>query len=286
MVSIFILTHNEEIDIAACIESALCSDDVILVDSFSDDRTIAIAEQYPIRIVQHAFESHGKQRSWMLDHVPTKHDWVYLLEADERMTPELFQECLNTLQNPEHAGYYVAERVMFMGTWIRHSTQYPRYQLRLFHKDQVRFTDYGHTEREVVNGSTGFLKETYPHFTCSKGFSRWIDKHNRYSTNEAIETLHQLEQGSVNWKHLFLGRSEVDRRRALKDLSLRLPLRPLLRFIYMYFFLGGILEGRAGFAWCVLQAFYEYLILLKVWEIQNAPLPSCPAEVPIEAMVS
>lgn len=286
MFSIFILTHNEEIDIAACIESALCSDDVILVDSFSDDRTIAIAEQYPIRIVQHAFESHGKQRSWMLDHVPTKHDWVYLLEADERMTPELFQECLQTIQNPEHAGYYVAERVMFMGTWIRHSTQYPRYQLRLFHKDQVRFTDYGHTEREVVHGSTGFLKETYPHFTCSKGFSRWIDKHNRYSTNEAIETIRQLEQGSVNWKNLFFGRSEVDRRRALKDLSLRLPFRPLIRFIYMYFFLGGILEGRAGFAWCVLQAFYEYLILLKVWEIQTPPLSCCKVEVRTKAMVS
>jgi glycosyltransferase involved in cell wall biosynthesis len=286
MFSIFILTHNEEIDIAACIESALCSDDVIVVDSFSDDRTVTIAQQYPVRIVQHAFESHGKQRSWMLDTVPVKHDWVYLLEADERMTPELFQECLQTIQNPEHVGYYVAERVMFMNTWIRRSTQYPRYQMRLFHKDQVRFADYGHTEREVVNGSTGFLQETYPHFTCGKGFSRWIDKHNRYSTNEAIETIQQLEQGSVNWNALFFGHSEVDRRRALKDLSLRLPLRPLIRFIYMYFVLGGILDGRAGFAWCVLQAFYEYLILLKVWEIQNAPLSPFKAEIPEKATVS
>lgn len=277
MFSIYILTHNEEIDIAACIESALLSDDVVVVDSFSSDRTIEIADHYPVRVIQHAFESHGKQRTWMLQEVPVKHEWVYILEADERMTPELFQECLQTIEQAEHVGYYVAERVMFMGQWIRRSTQYPRYQLRLFQKDKVWFTDYGHTEREVVEGSTGILRETYPHYTCGKGMSRWIDKHNTYSTNEAIETVRQLEQGTVNWHNLFFGKSEVERRRALKDLSLRMPLRPVVRFLYMYFLLGGILDGRAGFTWCLLQAFYEYLILLKVWEIKNMPVPNADA---------
>ncbi|MBD1842299.1 glycosyltransferase family 2 protein [Cyanobacteria bacterium FACHB-63] len=272
MFSIFILTHNEEVEIAACIESALLSDDVVVVDSYSDDRTMAIAQSYPVRTVQHRFESHGKQRTWMLRSVPVKYEWVYILEADERMTPELFQECLDTIATAEHAGYYVAERVMFMDHWIRRSTQYPRYQLRLFQREKVWFTDYGHTEREVVEGSTGFLKETYPHYTSGKGFSRWIDKHNRYSTNEAIETLRQLESGSINWRLLVFGRSEVERRRALKDLSLRLPLRPLIRFLYMYFLLGGILDGYPGFTWCTLQAFYEYLILLKVWELKNSPV--------------
>ncbi|MBE9011186.1 glycosyltransferase family 2 protein [Pseudanabaenaceae cyanobacterium LEGE 13415] len=272
MFSIFILTHNEEVEIAACIESALLSDDVIVVDSFSDDRTLSIAQSYPVRTVQHKFESHGKQRTWMLRSIPVKYDWVHILEADERMTPELFQECLDTIQTAEHAGYYVAERVMFMGKWIRHSTQYPRYQLRLFQREKVWFTDYGHTEREVVEGTTGFLKETYPHYTSGKGFSRWIDKHNRYSTNEAIETLRQLETGSIDWKALLFGQSEVERRRALKNLSLRLPFRPLIRFVYMYFLLGGILDGYPGFTWCTLQAFYEYLILLKVWELKNLPV--------------
>lgn len=272
MFSIYILTHNEEIDIADCIESALLSDDVVVVDSFSSDRTVEIADRYPVRVVQHEFESHGKQRTWMLRSVPTQHDWVYILEADERMTPELFQECLDIVQNPQQEGYYVAERVMFMGQWIRRSTQYPRYQLRLFRKDKVWFTDYGHTEREVVHGSTGFIEETYPHYTCGKGISRWIEKHNRYSTNEAIETIRQLKTGSVEWKDLIWGQSEVERRRALKDLSLRLPFRPLIRFVYMYFVLGGLLDGRAGFTWCVLQAFYEYLILLKVWEMKHMPI--------------
>jgi hypothetical protein len=118
---------------------------------------------------------------------------------------------------------------MFMGTWIRHSTQYPRYQLRLLKKGQVWFTDYGHTEREVCLGTAGFLKETYPHYTCSKGLSRWIEKHNRYSTDEAKETIAQLEQGSVKWQDLFWGQSEVERRRALKDFSQYLPFRPFLR---------------------------------------------------------
>ena len=272
MFSIFILTHNEEVEIAACIESALLSDDVIVVDSFSDDRTLTIAQSYPIRTVQHKFESHGQQRTWMLRSIPVKHEWVYVLEADERMTPELFQDCLDSLETAEHVGYYVAERVMFMGKWIRRSTQYPRYQLRLFQREKVWFTDYGHTEREVVEGSTGFLTETYPHYTSGKGFSRWIDKHNRYSTNEAIETLRQLKTGSLDWRSLFWGRSEVERRRALKDLSLRLPLRPVIRFFYMYLLLGGILDGYPGFTWCMLQAFYEYLILLKVWELKYMPV--------------
>lgn len=273
MFSVYILTYNEELDIAPCIESALQSDDVIVVDSFSSDRTVEIAQSYPVRVVQHKFESHGRQRTWMLREIETKHDWAYLLEADERLTPELFQECLEACQSQEYIGYYVAERVMFMGQWIRRSTQYPRYQMRLFDKRSVWFTDYGHTEREVCDGSTSFLKETYPHYTCGKGMARWIEKHNRYSTDEAIETVRQLDSGKVNWRDLFLGDSEVERRRALKDLSLRLPFRPIVRFIYMYILLGGWMDGRGGFTWCMLQAFYEYLILLKVWELENLPVP-------------
>lgn len=276
MFSIFILTHNEELDIAACIESAALCDDVIVVDSFSSDRTIDIATEmaarYPqLRIVQHAFESHGQQRTWMLQNVASKYAWAYILEADERMTPALFAECGAAIAAGDHAGYYAAERVMFMNRWIRRSTQYPRYQLRLLDKQRVWFDDYGHTEREVIEGSHGFLQETYPHYTCGKGFSRWIEKHNRYSTDEARETVRQLAGGRVAWQALLGGKSEVERRRALKDISLRVPFRPLVRFVYMYFFLGGVLDGRAGFTWCVLQAFYEYLILLKVWEIRQMP---------------
>lgn len=273
MFSIFILTYNEATEIAGCIESALLSDDVIVIDSYSSDPTVSIAANYPVRVIQHAFESHGKQRTWMLRNVPTKYEWVYILEADERMTPALFAECVAASQRQQHIGYYVAERVMFMHRWIRHSTQYPRYQMRLFDKAKVWFDDYGHTEREVCSGPTGFLKETYPHYTSGKGFSRWIEKHNRYSTDEAMETQRQLTEGKVDLKVLFFGRTEVERRRALKDLSLRLPGRPIVRFIYMYFILGGILDGRAGFTWCVLQAFYEYLITLKVWELHYGARP-------------
>ncbi|MEB3215319.1 MAG: glycosyltransferase family 2 protein [Nostocales cyanobacterium 94392] len=278
MITVYILTYNEELDIAACIESAMVSDDIIVVDSISRDRTVEIASKYPVRVVEHAFESHGKQRTWMLENISPKYDWVYILEADERMTPELFAECVEATKNPDYIGYYAAERVMFMNTWIRHSTQYPRYQLRLFRHGKVWFTDYGHTEREVCEGNTSFLKETYPHYTSGKGLSRWIDKHNRYSTDEARETLYQLEKGNVHWRDLLFGKTEVERRRALKNLSLRMPGRPLLRFFYMYFLLGGCLDGRAGFAWCTLQAFYEYLIVLKVWEMKHIPTPTLEGE--------
>ncbi len=278
MFSIYILTYNEELDIAACIESAMLSDDVIVVDSCSRDRTVEIASQYPVRVIAHPFESHGKQRTWMLENIPAKYEWAYILEADERMTPELFQECCQTIQNSEHVGYYAAERVMFMDRWIKHSTQFPRYQLRLLQLGKVWFTDYGHTEREVCEGSTGFLQATYPHYTCGKGMSRWIDKHNRYSTDEAKETLRQLQSGSVNWQQLFFGQTEVERRHALKNLSLRLPLRPVIRWFYMYFILSGWRDGEAGFAWCALQGFYEYLIVLKVKELKRQQANTTKAE--------
>ncbi|KST67074.1 glycosyltransferase family 2 protein [Mastigocoleus testarum] len=304
MISIYILTYNEELDIAACIESAMLSDDIIVVDSCSSDRTVEIANSYPVRVVKHQFESHGRQRTWMLNSVPPKYEWVYILEADERMTPELFAECKQVIQNSEVqnsevqnsevqnpevqnfqcVGYYVAERVMFMGRWIRHSTQYPRYQLRLLKHGKVWFEDYGHTEREVCEGATGFLKETYPHYTCGKGLSRWIDKHNRYSSDEAQETLHQLHNGRINWQDLFFGHSEVERRRALKDLSLRLPARPLIRFFYMYFILGGCWDGRPGLAWCTLQAFYEYLIVLKTWELKHMSQPSLNSRLSLDGI--
>ncbi len=288
MFSIYILTFNEELDIAPCIESVLQSArrsqveiqdlDIVVIDSYSSDRTCEIADQYsgmyPVRVMSHRFESHGKQRTWMIREVETRYDWAYILEADERMTPELFSECVAAVSNPEHGGYFVAERVMFMGTWIKHSTQYPRYQMRLFDKQKVWFSDYGHTEREECECSTGHLKATYPHFTQGKGFERWFEKHNIYSSNEAKETVHQLRSGTVNWRDLLFGETEIDRRHALKDLSQRVPFRPVLRWLYMYFVLGGIWDGRAGFAWCTLQAFYEYMIVLKAWEIKNLPVPT------------
>ena len=293
MFSIFILTYNEEQDIAACIESALPCDDIIVVDSFSSDRTGAIVQalshHYPVRLVQHRFESHGKQRTWMLQSDLARYDWAYILEADERMTPELHRECREAVTaaqaNPDHApvGFFAAERVMFLGSWIRHSTQYPRYQMRLLNREKVWFTDYGHTEREVCEGPTGFLKATYPHYTSGKGLSRWIDKHNRYSSDEALETLRQRQNGSVDWQALLFGKTEVERRHALKNLSQHIPLRPLARFFYMYILLGGWRDGRAGFRWCVLQMFYEYLILLKAWEIEAQPYAEIYAGGAVEA---
>jgi glycosyltransferase involved in cell wall biosynthesis len=297
MFSIYILTHNEELDIAACIESALMCDDIIIVDSNSTDRTAAIARQYPVRFVEHAFESHGKQRTWMLREIPAKYDWIYILEADERMTAELFAECCavvsktqttgpTTGPGTEPVGYFAAERVMFMGSWIRHSTQYPRYQMRLLRPDRVWFDDYGHTEREVCDGSTGFLSETYPHYTSGKGMSRWIEKHNRYSSREAEELIRRRREGSVNWQDLFSGKTEIDRRHALKDFSMLVPFRPIIRFLYMYLVLGGIWDGRAGLRWCILQMFYEYIIDLKAWEILQDPYAGIhDAQGPIQAVI-
>ena len=264
MFSIYILTYNEELDIAACIESAMLSDDVIVVDSCSRDRTLEIASQYPVRVIEHPFESHGQQRTWMLENIPAKYEWAYILEADERMTPELFQECCEVIQSDQKVGYYAAERVMFMDRWIKHSTQFPRYQLRLLQIGKVWFTDYGHTEREVCQGETSFLQATYPHYTCGKGMSRWIEKHNRYSTWEAMSELEDA-QGEVKPK---LFGKPIERRRWLKKFSRKLPMRPSLRFCYSYFLQKGFRDGYAGFMMCRLLGWYELISIAKREDIK------------------
>jgi glycosyltransferase involved in cell wall biosynthesis len=153
MFSIFISASNEEIDLAEAIESALLSDDIIVLDPYHRDATIDIAQRYSIRIIQDRVDSHLKQHAEMLHHLPTKYDWVYILEGDERMTPTLFAECLETIQNLKHLGYDVAEQAIFADSSMPPSNPYPHYPLCLFRKDKVCLTDSCHTEWEFCNGT-------------------------------------------------------------------------------------------------------------------------------------
>lgn len=262
-VSVVILTLNEEVNIRACIESCAWSDDVHVLDSGSTDATCELAESLGAHVHHHPFESFGAQRNWAIENIPTKNGWIFHLDADERFTPALVQEMQRVLgENPPEAGYHVPSKLMFMGTWLKRSGGYPTYQMRLFHKERMRFRDYGHGQREATEGLVGKLREPYIHFAFSKGLYDWLDKHNRYSSLEALQVLASRRE-RLGVTHFFSG-DPVRRRRAWKRLGYRLPFRPQARWAATLFLSGGLIEGRPAFTYATLLSTYERMIALKV----------------------
>ncbi len=271
MLSVLILTLNEEINLPRCLESLKWSDDLVVFDSFSTDRTVEIAKAAGARVVQRKFDNWAAHQNWAVQNIQFKHPWVYYSDADEVVTPELRDEILAVVaRQPAEVVFRVRFKNMFMGKWIRWSSLYPTWVTRLFRPEKIRW------EREanpvpIVDGATGFLQEHFLHYSFNKGMAAWLEKHNAYSSHEARESLKSLEQGKLSMGGLF-STNAPERRRALKELSFRLPCRPALRFLYMYLLRLGFLDGTPGYHYCRLLAFYEYMIVLKMKEIRRRQL--------------
>lgn len=268
-VSVVILTKDERINIAAALDSCRWSDDVHVLDSGSTDGTTEIARSRGVPVWTNAFESFGRQRNWAIDHIPLRHDWVFHLDADERFTPGLVAEIAEEIaRNPAHAGYYVANQMVLHGSWLRRSAGYPAYQVRLFHKGRLRFSDHGHGQREQTTGTLGTLRTPYVHHNFSKGLDDWIKRHERYSDLEAAQILADRASGATGGTGSILsGLRSADgvvRRRALKNLASRLPARALVRWLHTVFVKGAILDGRAGWTYASLLYRYESMIAAKV----------------------
>jgi glycosyltransferase involved in cell wall biosynthesis len=269
MISVLILTKNEEVNLPRCLESVRSwSDDILILDSGSTDRTVEIAKEAGCRVFQRDWDGESGQRAYSLT-LPFKYPWIYNPDADEVCVPDMIAEMKAIAADPAttYAAYRVRFRVHFFGTWIRHSSLYPTWVVRLFRPEKIRF------EREinltyVVDGSVGSLESHFIHYSFNNGLAAWVEKHNIYSSKEAQESLRFLASGHLNWSAIFRGPT-VARRKALKELSFRLPFRPTLRFFYMYVFRLGFLDGRAGYHYCRLLAMYEYLIVIKMKEIQR-----------------
>src|SRR5215813_4452309 len=269
MISVVILTRNEETNIARCLDSVSWSDDILVVDSFSEDRTVEISKRHGARVVQRAFEDFSSQRNFASEHGNIKHEWVLHLDADEIVTPELRVELPKAVSGDKDA-YRVASKLIFCGKFLRHAGLFPWYQVRLGRKQALRFKQVGHGQRETLEPSRiGTLQSSLLHFNFSKGLSDWIEKHNRYSTAEAQQNVYGYTNEDV--PILDLLSSETDRRRrAAKKIFKRLPCRATIRFIYMYLFRGGILDGKVGFTYSRMLAWYKWLIVQKEREIRQA----------------
>lgn len=269
MISTLILTLNEEENLPHCLESLKWCDDVVVLDSLSTDRTVELAKAAGARVVQRKFDDWSTHQNWALANIPFKHPWVYYSDADEVVTPALRDEMLATVKqaDPQMAAYRLRYKNFFMGRWIRHCGIYPTWILRLFRPEEVRWERLVNPV-PVVDGKEGRLQNHFEHYTFNKGFNAWFEKHNRYSWHEAEESLKSLKAGSWSAADLFAS-DPVARRRALKELSFRLPCRPLLRFLYMYLLKLGFLDGVPGYHYCRLLSMYEYMIVLKMKEIRR-----------------
>jgi glycosyltransferase involved in cell wall biosynthesis len=265
--SVLVLTFNEEINVRRCLKSVAWSDDVVVLDSGSTDRTVAIAESMGARVLQRRFDDFAGQRNWGLEHAGFKHDWVLHLDADEVVPPEMHEEILAAIRDERFAGYRVSLKLMFQDRWIRRASMFPAYQVRLGRLDRLRFKMEGHGQREnLPPGEVGTLETSLLHYSFEKGLTDWFEKHNRYSTAEAAASLRRRAQGGGGFWGLF-SLDRGTRFRAMKNLSSRLPFRPFFRFVYMAFIRRGILDGVPGLHYCMLVVIYEYMIVLKEKEI-------------------
>ncbi|WCJ59713.1 glycosyltransferase family 2 protein [Fontisphaera persica] len=274
MVSVLIPTFNEENNIAFCINSVSWADEVVVVDSASQDATRETAKAIGATVVEFKWNGkYPKKKNWALENIRWRNEWVLILDADEQITPGLAAEIKDVLRQPACDGYYINRRFMFLGKWIRHCGYYPSWNLRLFkHRlgryEKIDVGDIGSGDNEVhehvvLKGKAGYLQNDMLHYAYPD-IHTWIEKHNRYSSWEAA-----IEVGGANLSEKGIGKSQ-ERRRKLRLWSRKLPFRPTLRFIYSYFIQGGILDGAAGWRFCRLLAMYERMIVFKIKEKRDS----------------
>jgi glycosyltransferase involved in cell wall biosynthesis len=269
MISVLILTKNEERDLPDALASVAWSDDVHVFDSNSTDSTIAIAQQAGAHTHQRPFDDYATHRNAALTSIEFKHPWLFLLDADERPTPDLAREMqqLTTAAPEELSAFRVRRRDFLFGTWLKHAQMSPFY-IRLVRPERAHYTRAINEVLEV-SGQVGSLSYPLDHFPFSKGIAHWIEKHNQYSTMEAELIYRQqgLQQPSLT--AALRDKDFHTRRLHQKAFFYKLPARPLIKWLYMVFIRRAILDGAAGLTYATLQSFYEYLIVIKTKELER-----------------
>jgi glycosyltransferase involved in cell wall biosynthesis len=266
-ISILVLTKNEQKDLPQCLESVAWSDDVIVYDSLSTDTTVAIAEKSGARVVQRPFDNWASHQNWGLRNLQFKNPWVFYIDADERMTPELTAAIHEAVQSAGgNVAFRVRRRDFFLGTWLRHVQTSPFY-MRLFRPEKMRYERLVNPV-SIADGPVGSVGGYLDHFPFSKGIGHWLERHNSYSTLEARQIMENRRgRAAFSLRKAFASTDFHERRFHQKELFYRLPLRPIIKFLLLYVGKRGFLDGRAGLTYATLQAVYEYMIVLKVREL-------------------
>jgi glycosyltransferase involved in cell wall biosynthesis len=271
-VSVMVFTLNEEIHLPGCLASLAWCDDVIIVDSFSTDGTERISKAHGARFFQHKFEGFGSQRNWALDETEPKHPWILVLDADERVPPELAEEMRAKLDRAPMniAAYRIKRRFHMWGKWLKHSSLYPTWVVRLFRFGRLRYENRGHAETQTVDGDIDVLEHDLIDENL-KGTVEWFERQARYARKEAAYELESEGKGG-GAAELLTGDPLV-RRAALKRVAGRVPGRALLYFGYSYVLRGGFLDGPDGLAFCAMKSVYQQMIVAQKHDLQRKKKP-------------
>lgn len=271
-ITAIILTKNEEVNIERCISSLKgWVNRVVVVDSGSTDKTVELAESLGAEIFCHEpFNHYAAQFNWALDHVGVRTKWVYRIDADEEVTPELAAEIVDACRahaNDDVNGLVMRFKVYFLGRFLKHGGMYPFYNLTVFKYGVGRYEDRALGEHVILSaGKTVDLKNDCLHYDF-KSLDAWVSKHNWYATREVADYYATRTLGQENPDKLY---HEAKKTSKLRDgLYYRLPkfLRAKLYFWYRYYFRLGFLDGKAGKIHAFLQAYwYRYLVDAKIYE--------------------
>lgn len=276
--SVIVLTFNEEQNIGPCLESIVpWAEEVFIVDSGSTDRTLNIVSTYGTKVLTHSFQNYSHQRNWAQENVPLSHDWVFHIDADERVSPELvdrlrelFSETSQATQ--DYAGFMVRRKIIFFGKPIIHGGLYPTYHCRIFRKQFGRCEDREYDQHFFVDGKTRALEADLLELTAVSLFS-WTARHNKWAQMEARQLLKGFEEHDAALVQPKIIGSPIERRRWLRSsVYTRAPMffRSLLYFLTRYVLRGGFLDGTPGLIYHVLQGFwFRFYVDACCYELQQ-----------------
>jgi len=270
-IAIVIPTKNEEVNLPFTLASvADWAEQVFVLDSGSTDRTEQIANQYSANFVYHPWEGYARQKNWGLDNLPITTPWVFILDADEVITPQLRDELtrIATANTAPEDGFYINRYLIFLDKRLRHSGYYPSWNIRFFRRGKARYEERKVHEHMIVGGRVGYITKGEMEHHDRRGLEHFIAKHNHYSTLEAEEVFRIQQDLATGTISFGFWRGPVERRRWIKHkIWHRLPARWLIRFLSMYILQLGFLDGGAGFHLAFLLSVYEHQISLKLSEL-------------------
>ncbi|MCC6581616.1 MAG: glycosyltransferase family 2 protein [Phycisphaeraceae bacterium] len=270
-VSVLVLTKNEQVNIVECLRDLQFSDDVVVLDSLSTDKTVELAKQFAnVRVFERPFDTEYKQRNFGLHDIAYKHPWLYICDADERVPADLMAEIrrIATDPSPAHVAYRLRYKNMYLGKWIKHATSYPVWLIRMVQPKRVTYEKRETNVHPIVDGTVGEMRSHFIHYSYNNGLRHWFEKHNFYSDHEASEAVGIRQRGLPRWREIRQA-DPIQRRRAVKNVSFFLRGRAVWRFLYQYLLRFGFLDGKAGFHYCAMISMYEYWIELKIRELES-----------------
>ncbi|MCI0515012.1 glycosyltransferase family 2 protein [candidate division KSB1 bacterium] len=259
--SVVMIVANEASRIQRALQSVQWADEIVVIDAFSTDQTVALCQAYTMKIFQHPWEGFVQQRRHSLEHVT--HPWILSIDADEVVSESLRLEIQKILRSSNLlAGYWIPRKTNYLGRWIEHSGWFPDYQLRLFQKDRVSVTPRAVHEGFAVAGETGQLEGILYHYSFTS-LQQHLDKINRYTTLDRAQKQQQLQGKRIRWYHLIFN--------------------PLSKFLRMFLVHRGFRDGFQGFLLALMSAFSTLLLYAKIWEA-SPPVrnhhPSVPNDPP------